>query len=281
MGRTHALTGLLAGLVVGQLVGLDDTVVEPGSRPESMLAACAALGPFAATVAGYAVFPDLDHRSSSATRLLGPITGLLSRGLRASSEWVYQRARGPADSPDGGEHRALTHTLVFALALGSVCAATTALWGIWAVLAWLGFGLLLAIDRLGPIALAAIGVSVVAWLPTTLHSSSLPDGQALRAAIEACSGWLGLAVALGCITHCLGDALTESGCAFLFPLPIAGETWYELRPPAILRFRTGRRVERILIFPLVAVGCVLAIPGLVSHLVALLLPLATAGGGLA
>src|SRR5262245_59154246 len=102
MGRTHALTGVLAGLLVGRAAGLD-------TLPE--------LAPFAVTTAGYALVPDLDHPSSSATRILGPITGLLSRALRGASAWVYARTKGPADEPHG-THRHLTHTFVFALLLG-------------------------------------------------------------------------------------------------------------------------------------------------------------------
>lgn len=89
------------------------------------------------------------------------------------------------------------------------------------------------------------------------------------AALEALadsSGWLGLAVALGCFTHCLGDALTKSGCPFLFPIPIAGETWYELRPPRWLRFRTGGGFESYFVYPAVGIGCVLAIPGVAGYL---------------
>jgi hypothetical protein len=47
----------------------------------------------------------------------------------------------------------------------------------------------------------------------------------------------------------------------LFPVPIAGETWYEIRPPRALRFRTGKKVEKRLIFPVFAVAAVLLIPG--------------------
>ncbi|MEV5300278.1 metal-dependent hydrolase [Amycolatopsis methanolica] len=280
MGRTHALTGALAGLLVGRLIGLAPDGQEPGTA--ATVAACAALGPFAALTAGYALVPDLDHRSSAAIRLLGPLTRLLSRGLRSASRRLYEHTKGPSDE-GGGEHRHLTHTLVFAVALGAACAVTTAIWGPWAVLGWLSFGLLLALDRLGPVALAAYGAGAVAWLPTTVSSSDLPGGQALLAALEASSGWLGLAVALGCLVHCLGDALTESGCPLLWPfLRIRGETWYEIRPPRWLRFRTGRRFERLVVFPLVALGCVAAVPGLVPQIVELVTPPAhfLAGGGL-
>ena len=70
---------------------------------------------------------------------------------------------------------------------------------------------------------------------------------------------VGGGVALGCFVHCLGDALTLSGCPFLFPLPIRGEFWYELRPP--IRFRTGGPFETLVLAPAMVVAVVLLLPG--------------------
>lgn len=72
---------------------------------------------------------------------------------------------------------------------------------------------------------------------------------------------LGAGFALGCFVHCLGDALTLSGCPFLWPIPILGETWYELRPPRLLRFRTGGPVENYLVVPALVITTFLLIPG--------------------
>ncbi len=241
MGKSHAATGVLAGLLVGPLVGL--TEVET-------------VAPFAATTAGYALLPDLDHPTSTVTRRFGPATRGLSAVVRAASAGLYRVTKGPRDEDCAGTHRHLTHTFAFAVALGGVCAATTAWGGAWAVGAWLVVGLILALDRLGPLVLAAYGLAAAAALPA-LSSGTLDVAGALAPA----AGWMGLAVALGCVTHCLGDALTESGCPLLFPVPIAGETWYEVRPPRWLRFRTGRFVETRLVFPTVLLACALAVPG--------------------
>lgn len=254
MGRTHAATGLLGGLLVGPLVGLHEI-------PEA--------APFAAVTAGYALFPDLDHPTSTATRKLGPITRVLSGVLRASSAWLYQRTKGPRDEPSG-THRHLTHTFVFAVVLGGICAVSTALGGPWVVAGWLAFGVLLAVDRLGPLALVAVAAGTATWLPIVAADPAAVGHTALQALTQT-TGWLGIAVTLGCVVHCLGDALTISGCPFLWPfLRLRGETWYEIRPPRWLRFRTGARVENWIVFPLVALGCVAAIPGLVARLAALL-----------
>lgn len=255
MGRTHAATGVLAGLLLGPAIGLHGL---------------AEVGPFAATCAGYALLPDLDHPTSTVTRKLGPITRAASAGLRAMSAALYRATKGPRDEQCDGTHRHATHTVLFAALAGVLCWATTAAWGGWAVLVWLAFGLLLAYDRLGKLVLVPFGIAAVSWIPQVDGPAGF--GTAAFAALEQSAGWLGVAVAAGAVTHCLGDALTESGCPFLFPVPIAGETWYEIRPPRWLRFHTGKRVETWLVFPVVLLGCAVAVPGVWPHLIDLVHP---------
>lgn len=238
MGRTHALTGWCAGLVVAPLVGA-------GSVEQAVL--------FAVTTAGFALLPDLDHPHARASKLLGPFSRVLSWLLRNTSAAVYQVTKGPRDEKKRGTHRHLSHTVLFAVGLGMLASITTTAGGPYAVAGVAVSGLLLAEDALGDWMLIVSGLGIVWWL----HQA----GPNPTAELAQLSGWLGIAVAVGCITHCLGDAITESGCPFLFPIPIAGETWYELRPPKALRLRTGKRVERLLVFPLFAILSVLLIPG--------------------
>ena len=84
MGHSHALTGWCAGLAVAPLVGLH-------TLPEVL--------PFATAAAGYALLPDLDHPGATASRFLGPLTGLLSRLLRLCSRGLYALTKGPRDEP--------------------------------------------------------------------------------------------------------------------------------------------------------------------------------------
>lgn len=252
MGRTHALSGALAGMLLGPLVGVDS-----GAEVLS----------FAAVTAGYALVPDLDHPQASASRSLGAVTGAVSRLLRAVSAWLYARTKGPWDERGRGQHRHFTHTAAFALLLGAVCWVSTQHGGLLVTLAWIAFGLLLAHDRLGKLAVIAFAVGALAWVPAALDSGTA--GIELHVAAEAMTDWLWIAVVLGCLAHDLGDALTESGCPILWPIPIAGETWYELRPPALLRFRTGTAVEDFVVSPALITGCVLATPGFWDLLAAL------------
>lgn len=241
MGRTHALTGWCAGLAVAPAVGI------------STLAQAVV---FAAVTAGFALLPDLDHPGARASKLLGPVTGALSWLLRKASAGLYSVTKGPRDERGKGTHRHLSHTLLFAVVLGAATALGTAAGGPWVVVGVVVFGLLLAEDALGDWLLPVACGAVVWWV---VENSPDVLGQ-----LDAVAGWLGVAVAVGCFTHCLGDAMTESGCPFLFPVPIAGETWYELRPPAWLRFRTGNGVENKIVFPVFVVLGVVLIPGVWS-----------------
>jgi membrane-bound metal-dependent hydrolase YbcI (DUF457 family) len=252
MGRTHGATGALAGLLVGRLLGLDSL---------------SELLPFAAVGAGYVMVPDLDHEGSTATRSLGPLTWILSRLLRLASRGVYALTKGPRDEDCSGAHRHLSHTLVFALALGGLCTWSTKVWGTWAVMCWLAVGLWLAVEHAGRLAVLAYVAGTATWLPA-VWAGTESFGEAATAALEETTGWLGIAVALGCFTHCLGDALTKAGCPFLWPIPIAGETWYELRPPKWLRFKTGGKCEKF-VFGATVVGCAAAVPGAIDLVVEL------------
>lgn len=238
MGRTHALTGWCAGLAIAPLVGA-------GTVEQAVL--------FAVTTAGFALLPDLDHPHARASKLLGPFSRVLSWLLRRTSAALYALTKGPRDEKRTGTHRHLSHTVLFAVGLGALATAGTAAGGPYAVAAVAVLGLLLAEDALGDWLLLVSAGGVIWWL---YQAGPNPTAQ-----LEDLSGWLGVAVAAGCVTHCLGDAITESGCPFLFPIPIAGETWYELRPPKALRIRTGKKVERLLIFPVFAVLAVLLVPG--------------------
>lgn len=263
MGRTHAATGVLAGLLLGPAVGLHGLVE---------------IGPFAATCAGYALLPDLDHPGSTATNKLGPITRIASAGLRTISAALYRATKGKRDEHCDGTHRHASHTVLFAAVVGAACWATTTAWGGWAALVWLAFGLLLAYDRLGTPVLVLFGLGAFSWLVQA--DGPVGVGPVAVATLDRSAGWLAVAVSVGCLTHCLGDALTESGCPFLFPVPICGETWYEIRPPAWLRFRTGTRAENWVVLPLVLLGCLAVI--LLPQVIELFSTAAhsTAGGGL-
>lgn len=227
MGRQHAMSGLAAGCWAAMLLA-----------PHQPAAAY----PVTVVVAGYALAPDLDCHGSTATRLLGWFSWRMHRGLHRLSRWTYDRTATRYDRRDGGGHRALTHTAVFAVALG-VLADVTALASPWAVAGWLGLGVLLAAATIGswvtPVSAVVLGVPVL-----ERHATVVGELAAAR-------WWIGAAVTVGCLVHIAGDAITVSGVPLMWPLRVRGRRWHDVHLlPGPVRLHTGRRFERELVAPL-------------------------------
>lgn len=229
MRAGHAITGLCAGLAAAPALGV--------TSPAAVV--------FGGVVtSGAALLPDLDHPGATATRRLGWLTRGLSKGLRAGSAHLYEATKGPRDENCNGTHRHMTHSVLFAALLGTLVGFGShwaAVWhpaaGLAAVLLPVLFCLLLAQAQFGH----WVAVAVVAAAVPMLTSQAGP-----MATMNDLAGPIGVLIGIGCVVHCLGDAITKAGCPFLFPIPIAGETWYEIRPPAFLRFRAGGPVEKVL-----------------------------------
>lgn len=132
MGHTHRLSGDGAGLAVAPTIGLG----------------WAGTPLFATTTAGYALLPDLDHPGTYAAHFAGPITRLMSRALRALSARVYQATKGPRDEYVSGTHRHLSHTLLFALAMGTLAAVGSWLSPLWGTVPVILVGTLLSVRAL-------------------------------------------------------------------------------------------------------------------------------------
>lgn len=249
MGTSHALTGWCAGLLLAPHLG-QHTV--PGAVA------------VATATAGFALLPDLDHRGSTASRLLGWPTQLLSWVVRTTSAVIYRHTKGRNDEPVAGEHRTFWHTGFAAALLGTATGIGTAAGGAWAVLAVLAVGVLLAVTALGDWVLIPVTGIAALWL------GAGPAAAAQR--LDDVAGWLGWAVGFGCLVHDLGDALTKHGCPLLWPVPIAGETFYEVRLPRWLRFRTRGPAEYGLVALVFVPAAVLLIPGVWPPVAAALTP---------
>jgi membrane-bound metal-dependent hydrolase YbcI (DUF457 family) len=242
MGRSHAASGWCTGLAVAPLVGLHQL-------PQVLL--------FAVVTAGWALAPDLDHPGAVATRWGGWATEGLSVGLQWLSAVVFAATRTQRDRDSEGTHRHLSHTALFAVLVGVVTALATVVSPWWMVLVPVAIGALLAARVLGNWVLY-VGCIPLVW-------GILVGGVTLGAV----QGWIGVAVALGCVTHSAGDALTLAGCPLLAPLPIRGQRWFRVGPPRVMRFRTGGDVEQLVVFPVFVVLGVLLVPGVLSVAVGL------------
>ena len=177
MGRSHALSGVVAGLAVGSLV-----MHEPAA-PLALLAGF---------TAAYALAPDLDACGSTEARSYGFVTYAVAWCVRAVS----------------GGHRHGTHSLL------GVAAFTGAAWlacvfrhdwpGRIALGVILAAGLAAAADALRPGPATFEGVAGIAAAAAMVWTGY---GLAL----------VPVAAALGCLTHLAGDSLTRCGVPLLWP----------------------------------------------------------------
>ena len=247
LGVSHATSGAVLGLAVAgyapRLAG-----IEPSAG--TVLT-------FAAVCAGAALLPDLDHPSSTATRHFSAASLAAARVVRPLSALVYRLTRAPRDT-GRGTHRGLTHTVLGAVALGALVNLASAQWGAPVLLATLFVCIALAIKGLDAIVPGPPSLVIAAGLTWAVHAA-VPGGTAGTA------GWLGTAVTLGMVVHSVGDAVTESGAPLLWPVPIRQRRWYPVGSPRVLRFRTGGRVEALLVAPALTVAtfvlAFLVVPG--------------------
>ena len=208
LGRTHALSGLVTGAAVGEFVTHADV-------PHLI-----ALSGF---TAGMALLLDLDTCGSSGSRSLG----FLSESLA----WLIGRL--------SGGHRHFTHS----------AAGIAAFTG----LAWLACHF--RADIGGKIGLALLVTIATSSALEALHLTDGHIADIIGLAVAGAVVWYGyglalipLAVLVGCITHAVGDSLTDSGVMWLYPL-----SQYRVRPPEPIAFTTGSRPELWLVDPALTV----------------------------
>lgn len=208
MGPTHAMSGAAAGAAVAVVT----------AHLTGTPASVAATGVLAGVTAGAAVLPDLDHPSGTAARTLGPLTWLLSVQVNRASSMVAELtgARGRASG-----HRTTTHTLLFAAAAAAATWFAVDRWDHGVTVGLFAALVLLALHSLArPWARAwgAVGSVIVAVVLSVLVSENLPD--MLTAPVIA------TAVGVGCLVHCVGDAVTKSGVPLFAPfIPVGGDRW--------------------------------------------------------
>lgn len=239
------MSGLSAGLHIAPLF------TDPGAPPAVRLAQAVLVG---AVCAGGALLPDIDHPHARASRLLGWLTGALCRMVRAMSAGVYRFTCTPADPDVCGKHRGLTHTLVFAGAVGALCTLVCNAWPVYGVVALFTLVVVLAED-----AIPGTWVAPSAFTGALVWFAATPDPAA---AVVGVAPWLGATVALGCVVHLLGDAVTESGVPMLAPLvKIDGQRWFRVGPPKVLRFPAGGACELLVVWPVLCGSAVVGVPG--------------------
>lgn len=261
MGPTHAMSGAATWLLCSTAGWI------PGVTPGVIAPAIAG----AAVMSGAALLPDLDspgsmslRDGSTAVRAFGAIGETLGHLCVTASKVVRNTVRTTADGPSSTGHRGLTHTLVFAAAVGAGATWVTALSNpvtvaghtfsagklaafvlMWSMLHLGMFGLFEAATKNLRAKYSLLAVAVVSLVITYLTVMLLP-GQSYP--------WLGLAVAGGCVVHLIGDAITRAGVPALWPIPIRGKLWYDLALPSLLRITAGGAFEKYVLLPALTIA---------------------------
>lgn len=255
MGKQHAISGAavwLAGCAVDQL---------HGSGPSF-----AAVSVGTAVCAWGALFPDIDHPDSTIARSAGPFTRVVAWAVARFGVFVHAASKTVYDRPDRDGHRTVTHTLLWALLWGALAA-----WGqqssrgplVAALLVFYATSLVLRAvlskrDRTIVFRFrdgrrrrrVKMSLPLVAGLVLAGVAYDLTPAQ---------GWWLGLAVFAGSLTHCLGDALTNSACPLLWPMRIRHQAWFKVGLPRRWRFDTNGWVELRVVQPVLVAVCGLSL----------------------
>lgn len=255
MGRSHALSGLSAG------------VLAAGALPHAPLPVRLLLIP---VIGGASLLPDLDHPQGTAARSIGFLTRWLAQMINEISLSIYHATRGPGDprhKRDG--HRLFTHTVpgclvagvpgIVSQVIGPDLAGSLGADPWWAQ----------RVPALFTVAEIGICLGLLARTSRKIGTVFTLGGSALGfAVISAYPGWWWVwpvAVVFGCLAHVAGDGCTVSGVPVLWPIMLDGdrgpERWRTFRVPGA--FETGREVETELITP-VLLGLLVLCVGLVT-----------------
>jgi hypothetical protein len=233
-GITHAAAGWCAGLLLAPLVNAH-------TLPQAVV--------LATVTSGAALLPNLDHPDARESRLLYLLTAGLSAVVQGLSRLLARLTSRSFDAYGGGERRYFTHTLVFAGLLGAGTSWWVSSARAFAVVAVLTLTCLFIVDALGDWLLPAVAGAVLVALVNTDEMAAI-------------SPWLGLAVGVGLLVHCLGEGLTGDGSPVFWPLPLGGQLWREIQLPVLVQFPAGGVFEVAVLLPVLVIADVLLLPGM-------------------
>lgn len=168
-----------------------------------------------------ALLPDADHSKATISRTYGPVTVAFSKAIAYLA----------------GGHRKGTHSLLGIFLLGLLTEA-----GVAHRHTWWGAALLCAV--LIPTLAAGVRIfRIRGWIDDLLP---IPVTITVVAFTNIDLTAVPPALMLGCLVHVAGDCLTNSGCPIFWPF-----SKFRLK---FGLFKTGKWVEKRVVFPLLLVG---------------------------
>ncbi len=201
---------------------------------------------------GAALLPDTDHHSGTASYVLPPISGMLTRFIGTIS----------------GGHRHGTHSFIGAAAFTAI-AVLASLWrtDLRYYAPWLpdGFSTFQIGNWLLICYLVVMGAKALRIAPGWQGAwiIALGLGTFLTYAAPTSMWWLPLAVGIGCLIHMLGDALTTQGIPPLWPLvplpPVETAFWRRNGYMAIPALGNAGSIREHILICLVSAYCAASI----------------------
>lgn len=226
LGYSHATSGALAWLAVTPALNqAAEMLGQSHLTPQETIIGAVAC-------AGAALIPDLDHPSATIAYTFGPISKSISKLTALLA----------------GGHRQGTHSLLFSVGFGIMCyfiGLSTEFFGSDTPTMVLMF--LLAAFAFRGLNLVLPGTSsTFKGLMVILQAAALTWIMANYLMTDMNWWWLGLAGALGCIMHLVGDSLTPEGVPWFYP------NRFRLAIPIISH--TGNIMERAIVGPAMTFG---------------------------
>lgn len=203
-----------------------------------------------AVCAGGALLPDLDlsgkvtrnQGGATVARTFGVVSLFIAEVIEKLSLAVYTATKLRGDPARTNGHRTLTHTIPFTVFVGWGTTALCTTYGKWAVT-----GVLFLMIGLALRGLFAEWAKRAGWVLITLVSLVAAAATAILLPGDRGYPMIGLAVAVGCLVHILGDLLTSAGVPLLWPIPLKGRMWRMIGVPNSLAVKVGGKVETVVL----------------------------------
>lgn len=238
-GYTHALSG-----VAGVFVILALAPIVLGDEGKFSVGNFWVLLGFSLAVIGGTLIPDLDNTSSTSRNSLGIVGIALSTVFRVSSVFMQTVIRTKRDDPDPNPHRGFWHTGVSAILIGGIV--------FWLSSISTSVSIpMTKVETLGDVfatvfMFLAIHLTLEVFAKKALKKvkSMLIVGEIIAFAVSLSLSaalmhisksdsymWLGIAYAIGCLIHVLGDSFTKYGTPLFFPITAftRGKFWWNTR----------------------------------------------------
>lgn len=261
MGYTHTLSALAAFFLIVAFVPAFNNFLN-FENIWILILACL-------TTVGASTIPDLDNSKSTIKSNLGVIGDVLSSAFRGFSVIIQSVIKTKKDDPTPDPHRGFWHTIVGSVLFGLFIKFITGIKGSIEIpiLGEVSFGYVIGFI-LTVILIQLFLVTIIDKLLKNIGQKSLGRGLSFIVSFfitfllftqiptDTDFLWLVVSVVLGMVIHIIGDTTTTSGTCLLWPIPIRGKMWWNIR---LTSMKAGSDTEKTILIPLFAILSIIGI----------------------